>query len=238
MAEGNSSGKRIVVWVQLFPDRPHLMLQWHDPDTGKRKSKTAGTCNPLEAEKARADLEYELNHGLHFEPARMSWERFRQLFEAEYFPGCRPETRKVFAAAFDHFERLCKPKALGSITERTVSAFAAALRKQPGRLDKAAWSPWTVKVRLQFLRTALNWAVEQKLIPTCPAFPLVRAPKTKPRPVPGESFDRLTAKAEDDQLRAFLLCGWLAGLRRNEALALEWQETDAAPWLDFSRGRI
>jgi integrase len=230
--------KRITVYVLHRSDSPYLLLQWLDPDTGKRKSKSAETCNPEGAEKRRADLEYELNHGLHFEPARMAWEKFRQLFEAEYFPGCRPETRKVFAAAFDHFERLCEPKALGSITERTVSAFAAALRKQPGRLDKAAWSPWTVKVRLQFLRTALNWAVEQKLIPTCPAFPLVRAPKTKPRPVPGESFDRLTAKAEDDQLRAFLLCGWLAGLRRNEALALEWQETDKAPWLDFARRRV
>ena len=39
------------------------MPQWHDSETGKRKSKTAGTCNPMEAEKARADLEYELNHG-------------------------------------------------------------------------------------------------------------------------------------------------------------------------------
>ena len=42
MSASNSSGKRVVVWVQNFPDRPHLMLQWHDPETGKRKSKTAG----------------------------------------------------------------------------------------------------------------------------------------------------------------------------------------------------
>ena len=57
--------KRIVVWVQDFGDRPQRVLQWHDPATGKRKSRTAGTCNPLKAEKRRADLEYELNHGLH-----------------------------------------------------------------------------------------------------------------------------------------------------------------------------
>jgi len=29
--------KRIKVWVQKFPDRKNLVLQWHDPDTGKRK---------------------------------------------------------------------------------------------------------------------------------------------------------------------------------------------------------
>jgi hypothetical protein len=51
MSENHS--KRIVVWVQHFGDRPHLMLQWHDPDTGKRKSMNAETRNPLDAEKAR-----------------------------------------------------------------------------------------------------------------------------------------------------------------------------------------
>ena len=34
--------ERIKVWVQRFPDRRHLVLQWHDPETGKRKSLSAG----------------------------------------------------------------------------------------------------------------------------------------------------------------------------------------------------
>jgi integrase len=185
----------------------------------------------------RTELEYELNHGLHQEASRMSWEKFRELFEAEYFPSCREDTRKVFTTVFNHFERLCHPTSLRSISARTISQFKAAIHKQPGRLDKAGWSPWTVKVRLQFLRTALNWAVEQKLIPECPHFDSVRVPKTKPRPVPAEPVEKLLAKA-DEQLRAFLLCGWLAGLRRKEALLLEWEETDSAPWVDLARRRI
>jgi hypothetical protein len=28
--------RRVMVWVQRFKDRKHLMLQWLDPDTGKR----------------------------------------------------------------------------------------------------------------------------------------------------------------------------------------------------------
>jgi hypothetical protein len=66
--EDNRSKRRIVVWVQRFNDRPHLMLQWRDPDTGRRKSQSAGTSNRKEAERVRADLEYELNHGLHPDP--------------------------------------------------------------------------------------------------------------------------------------------------------------------------
>jgi hypothetical protein len=89
-----------------------LVLQWHDPDTGRRKSKTAGTADPKEAEGLRADLEYELNHGKHLEESRMSWERFRELFEQEYVSGKRQNTRRNYAATLDHFERLCRPGTL------------------------------------------------------------------------------------------------------------------------------
>src|SRR5262245_58777808 len=98
--------RRVVVWVQHFGDRPHLVLQWHDPQTGQRKSRSAGTCNPLDAEQARADLEYELNHGLHQQTSRMSWERFREVFEEEYLPGVRPPTRRKYNQVLDLFEEM------------------------------------------------------------------------------------------------------------------------------------
>src|SRR5438876_8739035 len=117
--------KRITVWVQRFADRKHLMLQWLDPDTGKRKSRSAGTADDGEAEKARADLEYELNHGLHQEVSRMSWERFRELFEDEYLSGVREGTRRNHRATLDAFEKHCSPKSVRTVNERTVSAFVA-----------------------------------------------------------------------------------------------------------------
>jgi len=96
----------------------------------------------------------------------------------------------------------------------------------------------TVKVRLQFFHTVLTWAAEQKFIPACPKFPTVKVPKRKPQPVAAEAFERLLAKAPDLQTRVFLLCGWLAGLRLNEALALEWEESHESPWVDLARDRI
>ncbi len=217
------SEKRIVVWVQRFKDRDSLMLQWIDPDTGKRKSQSGKTNDPELAETKRGELEYELNHGLHKEASRMSWEKFRELFEVEYVSGCRPNTGQNYADTFASFEKLCNPSSLKSITTRMLSAWAGALRKE-GRQES------TIKVRLQFMHTTLAWAVKQKLIPECPGFPSVRPPKRKPQPVPVESFERLLSKAEDDNMRAFLLSGWLAGLRLNEACALEWEETDEAPY--------
>src|SRR6185437_16144079 len=117
------SEKRIVVWCQHFADRPYLMLQWHDPVTGKRKSKSAETNNPLDAELKRSDLEYELNHGTHQETSRMTWEKFRELFEEEYVSGLREDTQDCYADTFDAFERLCHPTTLRTITERTLSGF-------------------------------------------------------------------------------------------------------------------
>src|SRR5262249_60211815 len=39
-------------------------------------------------------------------------------------------------------------------------------------------------------------------------------------------------------MRAYLLCGWLAGLRRGEAMALEREPSNAAPYLDLAHNRI
>lgn len=229
--------KHVTVWVQKFKDRENLMLQWSDPDTGKRKTKSADTSNRMMAEARARELEYEINHGLHQQASNMPWAKFRELFEREHVSGCRPGTRENYRDTFAVFERLCNVTSLRNITARTISAFVGALRHAGGRYG-APMQESTIKVRLQFLKTALSWAVKQKFLPECPEFPSVRPPKRRPQPVPVESFERLLHKAPDDMWRTFLLTGWRAGLRLNEACALEWQETDKAPFLDLARDRI
>jgi integrase len=229
---------RIVVWVQKFRDRDTLMLQWHDPITGKRKSQSTGTNNRGLAEMKKSELEYELNHGLHQEASRISWEAFRELFEAEYVAGKRANTRAGYDDTLNQFERLCNPGRLAGITERTVSAYLAGMRKEKVR-GREGMKPGTMKVRLQFLRTALRWAVEQGMLAKCPKFPKVEMDERFPQPVPVESFERIYQKAEGDaQMQAYLLAGWLAGLRLSEAYELEWEETEEAPYVDLARDRI
>jgi integrase len=229
--------KRIKVWVQRFPDRANLMLQWIDPETGRRKTKSAGTADEKKAEAARGDLEADLNNGRYAEVSRMTWEAFRELFEEEYVAGLRPGTQKRYTDVFDLFEKLAHPTRLKSVNERTISAFTAALRQKDtyGRTGMAAS---TIRVTLQYLRTVLNWAAGQKLIPACPRFPGVKVPRKKPQSIPAESFERLLDKAPDQNSQAFLLTGWLAGLRLSEAAALEWEPTDQAPYLDLANDRI
>jgi integrase len=227
-----------VVWVQHFADRPYLMLQWHDPATGKRKSKSAETCNPVEAEIKRADLESDLNHGRYAEPARMTWERFRELFEEEYVAGQRERSREKYGSVLDVFEQIVEPAKLRDLDERALSRFLKGMRekKRPG--ERVGLAPMTMKNYLVALKTALGWAVSQKLLPTLPEFPAVKVPKKKPQPIPSESFERLLAKAPDAFWRAFLLCGWWCGLRLSEAYCLRWERSDKLPYLDLAADRI
>jgi integrase len=231
------SETRVKVWVQRRKDRRLLRLEWIDPETDLRKSKSAETADLDKAEEARADLEADLNHGRYAEASRMTWERFRELFEAEYLSNLRQGTRERYADVFDLFEELCKPKNLRGVTERTVSTFTAAMRTRPTR-GRPGMMASTIKSHLQSLRAALGWAEDQKLIPKCPKFPAVKVPRKKPQPIPAESFERLLLKAPDQHMKAFLLCGWLGGLRLSEAIGLEWEATDEAPYLDLARNRI
>jgi integrase len=230
--------KRVVVWVQRFKDRAHLMLQWIDPDTGKRKSQSAGTADEKKAEQARADLEADLNHGRYQETSRMTWAVFRELFEREYVADKRKNTRASYEDTLDLFERLCHPGRLRSITERTLSQFVAGMREAHLPGGKIGMAPSTIRVRLQYLRSAVRWAVSQKMLPECPRFPSVKVPKKRPQPVAVEAFERMLDKAPDEMMRAYLLTGWLAGLRLSEAYELEWEPTEKAPYLDLARDRI
>ena len=55
-------------------------------------------------------------------PPKSASDYVQRLFEDEYVAGKRPNTRENFAATLDLFERLCNPRTLKAVTERTLSA--------------------------------------------------------------------------------------------------------------------
>jgi hypothetical protein len=111
--------KRVHVWVQEFKDRGNLVLQWFDPDTGKRKSRSAKTADPDKAEAARLDLEADLNNGRYPETSRMTWERFREVFEAEDVAPLRENTWLNYAYALNRGGRVV-PGALSELPEQVL----------------------------------------------------------------------------------------------------------------------
>jgi integrase len=224
--------KRITVYMLKPKDRPYYKLEYVDPDTGRRHGKSAKTADPDDADQARADWEYELNHGLASEPSKMLWERFRELYEDEKLAGAREATRKKAGYVFDSFEELARPRTLGRVTERTLSGYAAKLRE--GGMKAA-----TIQGHLAYLRAALRWAADQKLIPVAPKVVMPKVPKKKIiRKIVAEEFERLVAIAPDDGWAAFICTGWYTGMRRNEMLDLTWHSDGGTPWVDFAQARI
>jgi integrase len=208
------------------------MLQWIDPETGKRKTKSSGTADEGKAEAKRADLEYELNHGLAAEPSKMPWEKFRETYEDEKLAGAREATRKKAGYVFDAFAELAHPRTLGTISERTLSKYAVALREK-------GFKPATIQGHLAYLRAALRWAADQKLIPAAPKVAMPKVPKKKIiRKIVAEEFERLLAVAPDEGWAAFLQTAWFTGMRRNEMLDLTWHGDGGTPWVDFDQNRI
>jgi integrase len=226
------SDKRITVYVLKPKDRPFLKLEWVDPETGVRKSRSAKTADPEKAENARGDLEYELNHGLAQEPSKMLWETFRTLYEQEKLAGSRPATLKKAGYVFDAFERLANPRTLGVVSERTLSRYATRLRED-------GYKPATIQGHLAYLRAALRWAADQKLIPAAPKVVMPKVPKkVVVRKIVAEEFERLLTVAPDDCWRSFISTAWYTGMRRNEMLDLTWHGDGGTPWVDFGQGRV
>jgi integrase len=180
---------------------------------------------------------YELRQGKYQEASNFTWKEFRQRYEEDYLPNCRPRTRDKVASVFAVFEAICNPRQLRSINERMLSLFVTGMRNRKGR-GTPHMAPYSIKVYLNFLHGALNWAVREKILVQCPKFPAIKVPKKKPQPVPTETFECLLSKASDAQMRAFMLCGWLGGLRLNEAFELERGQSEDAPWIDTGRKRI
>jgi hypothetical protein len=143
--------KRITVYLLKPNDRPFYKLEWVEPGTDRRRSESAKTADPAEAERLRADKEYELNHGLHRDPCKMPWEKFRQTYEEEQLASRRPSTRKKAGYVFDSFAELSRPRTLGDVSERVVSRYATRLRER-------GCKPATIQGHLAYLRAALRWA--------------------------------------------------------------------------------
>src|SRR5262249_61626926 len=149
----------------------------------------------------------------------------------EYLPGLRPNSQRRYREVLDRFERFCKPRTLAGITERTLTAMVDAMGEE-------GFAAATIRHTLVIIRAALAWADRQRMLARVPEAPAVKVPRKKPQPVPAESIERLLAKSPDQQTTAYLLCGWLAGLRLNEALELEWEPSLDCPWVDLARDRI
>lgn len=228
----------IKVWVQ-DKGRGMLRMQWTN-FKGERETLTAGTKDRKVAEERAAELQQRLNAGGEVANFSMRWQEFRAFFFEEYvaIKNLRGKTGEKYECVFDVFDSVCKPRKIIDVDTKVVNRFVKGMRERKVPGGKIGLSPWTQRNYLVALKTAMEWALDRKVIIRCPTFPTIKVPKRRPQPIAEADFHKLLAAAPDDTWRAYMLFGWYEGMRLAEVLLMRWERNDEAPWLDLAGGRI
>lgn len=217
-------------------------MQYRDPVSGRKCRKTTGTNKKREAERMAGEWEKRLRAGLDWGSGRLEWRQFRERFESEYLEGLAPKSMEKASSILDSFEDKIEPQRLRDVNESTLSKYQKQLR----RLGR---KPATIKGHLAYIRSALSWALTNKLIDKLPTFPKTQRAKKmdvmKGRPVTAEEYERMLMAigqvitkpnrsmkreppvADEARIPSWekLLTGlWLSGLRLGEALELHWSD--------------
>ena len=215
----------IKVQVVRYSDRKYLMPRYVDPITGKLKSRSSGTLNRREAERAANKWETQLAQGILRKPTRISWSEFRERYETEKLNGLSHAMATASASAFNHIESIINPQNLIVLDADTLSRFQAGLRAT--KMEESS-----IATHLRHLRAALSWAATMKFIPTVPEIAMPKRAKGRKfmrgRPVTDEEFERLIlavgdVRSDDIEIWRLYLRGlWLSGLRLTESVILSW----------------
>jgi integrase len=168
-------------------------MQYTDPATGKKKTRSAGTAVRRDAERAAAKWETELREGRFAHADKTSWPDFRDRYEREVLSGLADATFEKASVVFNAVERILSPAKVRNVTTERISHFQSQLRE-------AGKSESTIAGMLAYVRAALKWAHAMGMIP---ALPKIERPKRakggkvmKGRPITGEEFDRMLDKVE------------------------------------------
>jgi integrase len=206
--------------------RANWEMQWKDPVTGKKITRSTGTPMKRDAERIAARIEGEINSGDGLlETSRLTWDEFVAKYRAEVLDGQSRGGRDKMLSVLRCFKKLVNPAKLAVVGPQQVGQFS--------RLMRVAKTPeTTIYSNLNCLRSALNWAFRQRLIRGKVHVEMPRKPPgMKGRPITAEEFDRLIAKAQAEKQEtpeSHLLRGlWWSGLRLSEALALHWTDDRA-----------
>lgn len=205
--------------------REFYQAQWSDPTTGLKKTRSTKKKIRRDAERVAAVLQKELNEGKYKHPSKVTWEEFRDRYEAEVLPGLAVKTRGKVDSVFNSIETHINPKHLASIDAEQISKYQTALRNT-NRSEN------TIKSHLSHIKAALRWAKDQRMLVEVPAFKMPSRTNTaRRRAVTGEEFERIieavpkiVGEEQSENWRYFIRGLWWSGLRLGEALALTWDD--------------
>ena len=141
---------------------PFYQMQYRDPDTDNKVSRSTGEKKKRDAERVAAKWEAELNEGRYARRlGRMQWLDFRRQYEDEVLASLAERTDDKVTSVFNVLERTINPRRLGDLDGNSLSRYQKLLREQ-GRAET------TIKGHLAHILAALSWAEDKKLIASVP----------------------------------------------------------------------
>ncbi len=224
------------VKVIEYNDRTHFLMQYRDPITRRKKTRSTqverdgSKAARREAEKAAGKWEAELREGRYRAPINMAWSDFRERYENEVLNSLVAATDKKSSAVLNVIEKALNPTRPRDLTTERLAAFQAKLRER-------GLSEHTIKSYMAHVAAVLNWGKRMGLLATVPT---IESPKRakgskvmKGRPITLEEFERMLGKvaavvgdANAARWQHFLRGLWASGLRLGESLALCWDRED------------
>ena len=210
-----------------------LQLVYRDPRSGRKVTRSSGTTNRRDAERAAARWEDELNSQQLSADGSIAFGHFVDLLDERHLKGLRTKTRTDYLGALEQLERYCQPQTLRDVTSELLTEFVGEMRA-----DSRNRSEETIRSRLAAIRASINWGVDAGLLPYCPRMP--RMPRRRQsaggmrgRPLSDAEFKQIIDATPDivgtERAPAWQhsLNGlWLSGLRLGEAIELSWDRSD------------
>jgi integrase len=213
------------------PGRWAIVIDAHDPQTGERKRRWrsfAGTKRQAQVECAR--LVSEAQNGAAVDLSRVTVEAYLDRFQSDWIAvHVSAGTAERYHSLLDHTRRHLGNRQLQKLRPADLAAFYAAL-------SRSGLAPRTIghvhSVVFQALRQAKTWGVIRDNVAE-----MVKPPQVPDQELPILQPDRARELLEALRGHPFYLIASLAlatGMRRNEILALRWQDVD----LDAGRLRV
>ncbi len=190
-----------------------------DPATKKRIQRYATAATPEDAERERTRLLRELDTGLNVDPGKLTLGRY--LFD-HWLPHA---ATRVKGRTLHRYRQLLRVHIVPSLGAVKLAKLRPAHIQ--AALDKMGTAPRTKVQTYRVLSAALRQAVRWQILATNPA-----AAASPPRPgrpklhVPSADALGRLLEASDGWFEVALTVLVSTGMRRGEALALQWQSVD------------
>ena len=220
--EATAMSEETKVSVNSWGAGRSLVLNWADPITGKRKTRSAKTKDWRTAERLAGELEAELEAGM-VTPGKITWDDAVKRYDDEYLTTKIPKSRSTVLTSFRHVKRILDIQHLAKLTTSAMSTLQAKLKAE-GMKDS------TMAHHLRNLKAAARWWAKLGMLRTAPLFDMPARGEAKSRPITTEEYERILmtipkARPKDaSQWTEYATGLWLSGLRRSEAMPSTWDQ--------------